>query len=257
MAVAIGAERDSPPVRRPEVLSCVLHQQPRRPGAAEQKGLCPPVEIAPRDLPAGRCSGTAARGYSSCDEAGPRAATGRRPSCFLDARRRSPAGDQHRPEQANRDGRPSRHRRVARARRRRDLPPERQRGVHAETAGAHLAEPLSAAIRDATGLDVPVVTRTGAELARVVEANPYSVDDPTKVVVAFLADALDLGDLALGDLSSYLPDELTISGRELYVSVPNGQGRSKLMEALTKRSLPTTLTVRNWRTVEALAEMAR
>ena len=121
----------------------------------------------------------------------------------------------------------------------------------------HSAEPLSAAIREATGLDVPIVTRTGAELARVVEANPYSVDDPTKVVVAFLADAVDLGDLALGDLSSYLPDELTISARELYVSVPNGQARSKLMEALTKRSLPTTLTVRNWRTVEALAELTR
>ena len=123
--------------------------------------------------------------------------------------------------------------------------------------GKDLGEPLSAAIREATGHDVAVVVRTGAELARVVEANPYTVDDPTRVVVAFLADAVDLGDLALGDLSSYLPDELTISGRELYVSVPNGQGRSKLMEALTKRSLPTTLTVRNWRTVTALAELAR
>ena len=120
-----------------------------------------------------------------------------------------------------------------------------------------LAASLSAAIREVTGHDVPVVTRTGAELAHVVEANPYTVDDPTKVVVAFLADAVDLGDLALGDLSSYLPDELTISGRELYVSVPNGQGRSKLMEALTKRTLPTTLTVRNWRTVQALADMTR
>ncbi len=123
--------------------------------------------------------------------------------------------------------------------------------------GKDLGEPLSVAIREATGHDVAVVVRTGAELARVVEANPYPVDDPTRVVVAFLADAVDLGDLALGDLSSYLPDELTISGRELYVSVPNGQGRSKLMEALTKRSLPTTLTVRNWRTVTALAELAR
>jgi uncharacterized protein (DUF1697 family) len=120
-----------------------------------------------------------------------------------------------------------------------------------------LSAPLSAAIRDATGHEVPVVVRTGAELADVVDANPYPVDDPTRVVVAFLADAVDLGDLALGDLSSYLPDELTISGRELYVSVPNGQGRSKLMEALTKRTLPTTLTVRNWRTVEALASMTR
>jgi len=34
-------------------------------------------------------------------------------------------------------------------------------------------------------------------------------------------------------------------------SVPNGQGRSKLMEALVKRRLRTTLTVRNWRTVES------
>lgn len=112
---------------------------------------------------------------------------------------------------------------------------------------------LSAAIRDATGLDVEVVTRTGAELARVVEANPYPVGDPTKVVVGFLADELELADLELGDLSGYLPDELTVIGREVYVSVPNGQGRSKLMEALTKRRLRTTLTVRNWRTVVALA----
>ena len=115
---------------------------------------------------------------------------------------------------------------------------------------------LATAIADATGHEVPVVVRTAAELRKVVAANPYQVDDPTKVVVAFLAEALDLGGLALGDLSAYLPDELTIVGREIYVSVPNGQGRSKLMEALTKNRMPTTVTVRNWRTVTALAEMS-
>ncbi len=118
-----------------------------------------------------------------------------------------------------------------------------------------LAASLTAAIAEATGLDVPVVVRTGEELGKVVAANPYTVDDPTRVVVAFVANEIDLGDLALGDLSEYLPDELTLHGRELYLSLPNGQGRSKLMEALTKRRLPTTLTVRNWRTVAALAEM--
>ena len=71
---------------------------------------------------------------------------------------------------------------------------------------------LAAAIAAATGLDVEVVTRTGAELARVVEANPYPVVDPTKVVVGFLADAVELADLELGDLSGYLPDELTVVG---------------------------------------------
>ncbi len=118
-----------------------------------------------------------------------------------------------------------------------------------------LARQLEHAIDEATGHDVPVVVRTGKELARVVEASPYAVDDPTKLVVVFLGEAIELGDLSLGDLGAYLPDELTLAGRELYVSVPNGQGRSKLMEALTKRRLPTTATVRNWRTVTALADL--
>jgi uncharacterized protein (DUF1697 family) len=119
------------------------------------------------------------------------------------------------------------------------------------------ASGLAAAIAEATGHDVDVLLRTGRELAGVVDANPYAVDDPTRVVVAFLDEEVELGQLALGDLASYLPDELTLHGREVYVSVPNGQGRSKLMEALVKRRPPLTLTVRNWRTVEALAKMTR
>jgi uncharacterized protein (DUF1697 family) len=103
---------------------------------------------------------------------------------------------------------------------------------------------------------VPVVIRTAAELQEIVSANLYPVADPTRVVVAFLGEAVEVGDLGLGDLSAYLPDELAIVGREIYVSVPNGQGRSKLMRELTEKRAPTMLTVRNWRTVTALAELA-
>ena len=123
-------------------------------------------------------------------------------------------------------------------------------------AGRDLGPTLSAAVAEATGHDVPVVIRTGAELARVVSRNPYPVDDPTKVVVGFLAEEVSLGALSLGELSAYLPDELTLIGKEIYVSVPKGQGRSKLMEALTKGRMATTLTVRNRRTVAALAELS-
>lgn len=125
----------------------------------------------------------------------------------------------------------------------------------AQGAGGDPGPPLEAAIADATGLEVPVVVRTGGELGRVVSANPYPVADPTRVVVAFLGEEVELSTLGLGDLGSYAPDELTQIGRELFVSVPNGQARSKLMEALTKRRLPTVVTVRNWRTVVALAEL--
>jgi uncharacterized protein (DUF1697 family) len=120
--------------------------------------------------------------------------------------------------------------------------------------GDHAAG-LSKAIEQETGHDVAVLLRTGTELAKIVDASPYAVSDPTKLVVVFMDDELELGQLGLGDLVAYLPDELTAHGRELYVSVPNGQGRSKLMEALVRRRLPTTVTARNWRTVEALARM--
>jgi uncharacterized protein (DUF1697 family) len=127
--------------------------------------------------------------------------------------------------------------------------------VFAPGSGGDLGTALEAAILDATGLEVPVLVRSGGELAAVVAANPYPVDDPTRVVVAFLGEAVEPAELGLADLGSYAPDELTQVGRELFVSVPNGQGRSKLMEALTKRRQPTTVTVRNWRTVAALADL--
>ena len=64
--------------------------------------------------------------------------------------------------------------------------------------------------------------------------------DPTKVVVAFLDQEVELGSsLELGDLGPYLPDELTLHGREIYVSVPNGQGSVEAAaEVLVKRRLP-------------------
>lgn len=125
----------------------------------------------------------------------------------------------------------------------------------AKGARRDLGPKFEAAIADATGHEVPVLVRTGRELAAIVSANPYPVGDPTRVVVAFLGKAVPPSKLGLDDLESYAPDELTQVRRELFISVPNGQGRSKLMQALTTRRQPTVVTVRNWRTVIALAEL--
>jgi uncharacterized protein (DUF1697 family) len=114
-----------------------------------------------------------------------------------------------------------------------------------------LASDLTAAL----GMEIAVVLRTGKELAKVVAGNPYPVDDPTKVVVTFLAESRPRKALADIDQAPFAPDEFTFTGRELYAKLPNGQARSKLMEVLAKRDLGTTATTRNWRTVVALAEM--
>ena len=116
-------------------------------------------------------------------------------------------------------------------------------------------ETLASALTAALGMEIAVVLRTGQDLAAVVAGNPYPVDDPTKVVVTFLAEPAPADSLDDIDQPSFAPDEFTFTGRELYLKLPNGQARSKLMEALAKRDLGTTATTRNWRTVIALAEM--
>src|SRR5262245_32126784 len=44
---------------------------------------------------------------------------------------------------------------------------------------------LGSGLTRSLGMPIEVVLRTGKELARVVTANPYDVDDPTKVVGTF------------------------------------------------------------------------
>jgi uncharacterized protein (DUF1697 family) len=52
------------------------------------------------------------------------------------------------------------------------------------------------------------------------------------------------------------PDMFEVQGREIYLHLPNGVARTKLTNKYFDRALKTTSTVRNWRTVLKLVEMA-
>jgi uncharacterized protein (DUF1697 family) len=52
------------------------------------------------------------------------------------------------------------------------------------------------------------------------------------------------------------PDELAVVGRDVYLKLPNGVARSKLTNAYFDSKLDTVSTLRNWRTVLTLLEMA-
>jgi uncharacterized protein (DUF1697 family) len=121
-----------------------------------------------------------------------------------------------------------------------------------------LGTAITKALKDAVGMDVPVLTRTGAQMKRIVAANPYAREDPTKVVVVFLETAADAAPAKQLDLAAFEPEGLTVKGTEIYLDLPGGQARSKLLEALGKKKVfGTASTSRNWRTVQALAEMAK
>jgi uncharacterized protein (DUF1697 family) len=118
---------------------------------------------------------------------------------------------------------------------------------------------VSAAISDAAGYDVPVVVRTAAELEGVVAANPYPGTEGKLLSIAFFATTPDRSLLDGLDLPSFLPEECTLIGRELYLHLPNGMGRAALPVALGKadRRTAAVSTVRNWNTVLKLHDLSR
>jgi len=113
-------------------------------------------------------------------------------------------------------------------------------------------------IEDEFGLEIDVVVRTPAELARVVERNPLSkvVKDPKRYQVSFLAGPLPAAAKRKLEEALQEPEELVFSGREIYAWHPNGVARSKLWAALAGRGLGVTATARNWTTVTKLLELA-
>jgi uncharacterized protein (DUF1697 family) len=121
-----------------------------------------------------------------------------------------------------------------------------------------LAREVEAVIADAFSLEIAVVVRTRAELAKVVRRDPlgdvadqeklYQVsfcgERPAKEAVDKLAERAAEG------------ERLLLDGREIYAWFPHGVGRSKLAAQLSKQKLGTVVTARNWRTVKKLLVLA-
>jgi len=127
---------------------------------------------------------------------------------------------------------------------------------HKERSPATLVTAIQERIAADLGLDIKVLVRTKAELAKIVTASPFAKQsDPTKVHVTFLVDKPDAERVAAIDPAKYEPDEFEVIGREVHLHCPNGYGRSKLNNAFFEKKLAQSGTTRNWKTVTTLAEM--
>lgn len=120
---------------------------------------------------------------------------------------------------------------------------------------------VSAMIADRFGMRIPIVTRTAEELARVAERNPFlassdEVEDTRKLHVGFLLDWPEAERVEALDPDRSPPDEFAVEGRDIYLRLPNGSARSRLTAQYFDSRLQTVMTVRNWRTVLTLRDMA-
>lgn len=118
--------------------------------------------------------------------------------------------------------------------------------THALRSTAKLTAQLEAA------LGLVVVVRTAAEMAAVVEANPYPKADPKALHVFFLRNVAPI-DL---DPERFFPEKWQVVGQQLYLFLPNGVGRSQLVGKLMRKPPVNDATARNWRTVETLVALS-
>ena len=99
--------------------------------------------------------------------------------------------------------------------------------------------------------NIPVIIRTKKELESVISCNPFPNAKPAQVGVMFFANPVPK-DLLKG-VTVPEPEEVKISGRDIYIHYPNGMGRSKLkLPKMNQKG-----TVRNINTVTKLAELGR
>jgi uncharacterized protein (DUF1697 family) len=123
---------------------------------------------------------------------------------------------------------------------------------------AEIAAAVEEEIGRRLGLDVTVLVRTKAEIARIVAGNPFakSGKEPASLHVTFLAEKPSRARIGKLDPKRGGDDELRVVGREVYLHCPNGYGRSKLSNAYFEKELGVAATTRNWKTVTKLAELA-
>lgn len=115
---------------------------------------------------------------------------------------------------------------------------------------------VSEAIRERFGYETAVVMRSGYEMRRVADSNPFDTSgDPRFLLVAFLADAPGAETVARLDPHRSPPDAFEVRGRHVYLHYPNGVARSKLTNEYLASRLGTASTMRNWRTVLTLLKM--
>ncbi|MCL2551723.1 MAG: DUF1697 domain-containing protein [Actinomycetia bacterium] len=129
--------------------------------------------------------------------------------------------------------------------------------THEERDPGVLAAELEQAIADELGLTITCMVRTGADLRRVVEANPYPMDgvNGSRFLVVFLSGPAPRDKLAGIDQSAYAPDTLQPGEREIYAHFPDSIRDSKLGVKLNDRWLGVRATARNWNTVTKLLEL--
>ncbi len=125
--------------------------------------------------------------------------------------------------------------------------------------GAELERYLEMEASKRLALEVDIFVRTAEEWKSIVRQNPFRKEaerDPAHLIVLFLKNAPAPKDVALLQADIVGPELVKAKGRQAYIFYPNGQGRSKLTNAIIEKRIGRA-TGRNWNTVMKLDVIAK
>lgn len=108
-------------------------------------------------------------------------------------------------------------------------------------------------------LEADFFVRTAREWNTIVANNPFPEEaqrDPSHLVVLFLKDAPDAGDVKALRAAITGPEVVRADRKQAYVYYPAGIGRSRLTNTLIEKKLGTRATGRNWNTILKLGSLA-
>ncbi len=120
-----------------------------------------------------------------------------------------------------------------------------------DLAENELIAKLEKSLETQVGKHISVIIRSAKELEKVISKNPFSDSNPAQVGISFFTQMVP--ENYLKDFINPGPEEIVVSGREIYIHYPNGMGQSKLK--LPK--MQEQGTARNLNTVGKLVEMSR
>jgi uncharacterized protein (DUF1697 family) len=119
-----------------------------------------------------------------------------------------------------------------------------------------LRKTIEARIKATFGFPVPVLLRAADDFQRVIENHPFANEDPIRVLVTFLYELPEKS--KWNELSLYQDkvDQFALGEQEIFLFCPGGYGRTKLSNTFFEKKLGVIATTRNWKSVNALYEMA-
>ncbi len=122
-----------------------------------------------------------------------------------------------------------------------------------------LAERIQAQIMNAYGYSVQIFVRSPEDLQRIIANNPFlnkRNENPAWLHVTFLHGTPPEAKLSELKNPSDEGDEFSFGEKAIFLFCPHGYGRTKLSNTFFERKLGVPATTRNWKTVNALYQMA-